>query len=85
MDDVQALPRDLADLKSTCDQLAEYEEEMKALLAVREGQFTEILAKNTYTQNAIAQAMGLSRSRFSQLLKKLRDKDVDPEAAQHER
>lgn len=75
-----ALPRDLAELKSTCDQLTEYEEEVRALLAVRERQFTSVLASKSYTQTTIAEVMGLSRSRFSQLLRKMRDKDTEKAA-----
>ena len=66
---------ELKDLRATCDQLAELDEQVKALRARRDTQFESVTKAELYTVPAILNAMGISRSRHTQMLRAMRDRN----------
>ena len=65
----------LSDLAATCARIAKLEAEAANLRIVRDEQFETITRSNTYTVPAIVSALGVSKSRHTQMLRAMRDRD----------
>lgn len=65
------LPADLAALKRTSDEIVSNEQRLSTLYAARERMLLKALRSELFTPAAMRNAMGVSRTRYSQLTRKI--------------